>query len=140
MVLPVVIELSTFLFYVNEFHILLILLRNNYNWQHLIWEVFFFLKYRILFDTIPKLCWHNFNREIFQMYFNQKKSYWFRGGAALKIVPGLRGVQFFYVCFYCISERFAKVTHLVNLKKCRGSSPGCPGWCAAPGKYWEAAS
>ena len=24
------------------------------------------------------------------------------------------------------------MTHLVNLKKCRGSSPGCPGLCAAP--------
>ena len=24
------------------------------------------------------------------------------------------------------------MTHLVNLKKCRGSSPGCPGWCGAP--------
>ena len=25
------------------------------------------------------------------------------------------------------------MTHLVNLKKCRGSSPGCPGYYGAPG-------
>ena len=47
-------------------------------------------------------------------------------------MPGLRGGPFFGVDFYCIFGRFGKMTHLVNFKKCRGSSPGCPGWCGAP--------
>ena len=46
-------------------------------------------------------------------------------------MPGLRGVPFFGVDFYCIFGRFGKMTHLVNFKKCRGSSPCCPGWCGA---------
>ena len=56
----------------------------------------------------------------------------FRGDAGKEKVPGLRGVPFFGVDFYCIFGRFGKMTHLVNFKKCRGSSPGCPGWCGAP--------
>ena len=57
-----------------------------------------------------------------------------RGPAALENVPGLRGVPFFWVIFYCIFVQFGKMTHLVNLKMCWGSSPGCPGGCGAPGK------
>ena len=56
-----------------------------------------------------------------------------RGPAALEKVPGLRGVLIFGMNFYCIFVRFGKMTHLINLKKCRGSSPGCPGGCRAPG-------
>ena len=59
-----------------------------------------------------------------------------RGDSAKEKVPGLRGVPFFRVDFYCIFGRFGKMTHLVNFKKCRGSSPGCPGWCGAP-VYWN---
>ena len=59
-----------------------------------------------------------------------------RGGSASEKVPGLRGVQFFGERFYCIFGRFGKMTHLVDLKKCRGSSPGCPGLCAAPAKWY----
>ena len=62
--------------------------------------------------------------------------YLFRGDAAIEKVPGLRGVPFFGVDFYCIFDLFGKMTHLVNFKKCRGSSPGCPGWCGAPDTYY----
>ena len=55
-----------------------------------------------------------------------------RGVAAVRKVEGLRGVLFFEAIFYCIFGRFWKMTHLVNLKKCRGSSPGCPGGYYAP--------
>ena len=55
-----------------------------------------------------------------------------RGVAAVWKVEGLRGVLFFQAIFYCIFGRFGKMTHLVNLKKCRGSSPGCPGGYYAP--------
>ena len=41
--------------------------------------------------------------------------------------PGAKGGTFFEVDFYSIFGRFGKMTHIVNLKKCRGSSPGCPG-------------
>ena len=49
---------------------------------------------------------------------------------------GLGGYYFFGWFFYCIFVRFGKMTHLVNLKMCRGSSPGCPGGCGAPEKVW----
>ena len=45
---------------------------------------------------------------------------------------GAQGGTIFSSNFYCIFGRFGKMTHLVNLKKCRGSSPGCPGGYYAP--------
>ena len=41
-------------------------------------------------------------------------------------------ILFFGVIFYCIFVRFGKMTHLLNLKMCQSSSPGCPGGCGAP--------
>ena len=58
--------------------------------------------------------------------------YQVQGRLSLKNSAGANGGTFFGVQFYCIFVRFGKMTHLVNLKKCRGSSPGCPGLCAAP--------
>ena len=56
------------------------------------------------------------------------------GQLSLSKSAGLGGYYFFGISFYCIFGRFGKMTHLVDLKKCRGSSPGCPGLCAAPAK------
>ena len=48
---------------------------------------------------------------------------YFRGDAANEKVPGLRGLLFFGVDFYCIFGRFGKMTHLVFSKSAGAQAP-----------------
>ena len=45
-----------------------------------------------------------------------------QGPRSLRKYAGAMGVPFFWVIFYCIFVQFRQMTHLVNLKMCRGLS------------------
>ena len=75
-----------------------------------------------------KNCIHSYADEVNEVGDRQ-------GRRSLRKSAGAMGGTFFGVNFYCIFGRFGKMTYLVNSEKCRGSSPGCPGWCGAPDFY-----